>query len=519
MKSPPREIEIKLELTTDQWRHLRDRIRSETETGARHPLQSRTLRSIYFDTPTWELRRAGLSLRLRKSDDMWIQTLKADRSLDGGVSKSFEIEAEVEAGAPALAAIRDKKLRRKVTEVVRQSELVPVFETAIERTTARRDMPDGATIEIALDRGTISAGARKEQVKELELELKSGEPGALLEIAREFISTGSLQPSVLSKAERGYRLAGADREEILPVVKAEPPDITTSTETEVALVQLCAAATRHILHNWRSVSAADVPEATHQMRVGLRRLRTVLRLLESTLDAAEVERLKTAARSLGRDVGQVRNLHVLAHELIIPLSDHPTFADGIAKLKMDLGAISKLRRQELLNKLQGTEYGFFQLELGLLPEIVGACAKVPSARNDRHIGRLATRAIRKLIRRVEKRGKNLAKLSVEERHELRKAIKPLRYAIEFFVALFPKATIERLLEATIEMQASLGYLNDAALAEELEKIVSPAAGTDPAVQRAVGAVIGWHAARAATAWSEFPHTWQKFERAVESFAD
>ena len=519
MKNPPREIEIKLELTTDQWRRLRDRIRAEAEGDGGQPVQSRTLRSIYFDTPTWALRQAGLTLRLRQRDEQWIQTLKANRSLDGGVSKSFEIEAEVETGEPALAAIRDKKWRRKVTDLVRPSELVPAFETAIERTTTRREMPDGATIEIALDRGTISAGARKQQVKELELELKSGEAGALLEIAREYVSAGPFVPSRYNKAERGYRLASELRDEAQPAVKRVRLDITTSTGTDAAIVELCGVTTRQILSNWRALVVANDPDAAHQLRVGLRRFRTVLRLLGSTLDEADLERLKTTGRNLGRDVGQVRNLHVLTNELIAPLSVHTLFVDGIAKLKEDLGGTSKSQRQELLNKLLGVEYGTFQLELGLLPEIVGACIEAHPGRIDRHIERLATRTIRKLMRRVDRRGRHLSKLSIEERHELRKAIKPMRYAIEFFASLYSKAKIERLLEATIEMQESLGYLNDVALAEQLDKIVSPDAGRDPALQRAIGAVIGWHAARAATAWKEFPHTWLKFERAVKDFED
>jgi inorganic triphosphatase YgiF len=49
--SRSREIEIKLELTTEQWRRLRDRIRTGTDTEMVHPSETLTLRSIYFDTP------------------------------------------------------------------------------------------------------------------------------------------------------------------------------------------------------------------------------------------------------------------------------------------------------------------------------------------------------------------------------------------------------------------------------------------------------------------------------------
>lgn len=517
MKLPPREIEIKLELTADQWRRLRDRFRSEAEidAGATAAFETQTLRSVYFDTADWALRGAGMALRLRQRGNSWIQTLKADRSLEGGISASFEIEAEVKTGAPELGAIRDKSWRRKVTRLVRPGELMPVFETVIERATARRNTPDGATIEIALDRGTISTGTRKEHVKELELELKAGDPGALLDIARDIVPTGPFEPSRCSKADRGYRLAGEDREETLLASKAERIEITASTETDVAVVQLCAVTTRHILHNWRVLLQSDAPEAAHQIRIGLRRLRTVLRLLDAMLDSAELERLALAARNLGRDVGRVRNLHVIVNELVAPLCDHTLLADGISKLQEDLARTSHSRRQDLLSKLQNADYGHFQVELGLLPEIVAARAEANPGRIPKRIEGLANRTIRKLLRRVKRRGRDLAKLSVDERHELRKAIKPLRYAIEFFASLYPKAKIARLLGATIEMQEALGYLNDVALAETLPELVSSDFHQDASLQRAVGAVVGWHAARAEVAWSDFPRAWRRFERAAK----
>lgn len=518
MKLPPREIEIKLELTAEQWRRLRDRIRSEAEGegAAAQPLQTRTLRSIYFDTPTWALRKAGMALRVRQVDDRWIQTLKAARSLDGGISRSFEIEAEVATGKPDLGAIRDKSWRREVTRRVRPGGLVAVFETVIERVTTQRKTPDGATIEIALDRGTICAGARKVQVRELELELKGGDPSALLDIARDIVATGPFQPSRHNKADCGFRLAGESSPETLSASKAQRIEITSSTRPTAAIVQLCAVTTKHILHNWHVLSQADVPAAAHQIRIGLRRLRAVLRLSEATLDAAERDRLASAARDLGRDVGRVRNLHVIADDLVAPLAGHAGLADGISKLKDELALASLARRQELLNKLQDAQYGHFQVELGLLPEIVATRAHARPSRVAKRIESLATRTIAQLVRRVEKRGRHMSKLSVDERHELRKAIKPLRYTIEFFASLYPKSKIQRLLGATIEMQEALGYLNDAALAQTLPEIMSTDAAADPSVQRATGAVIGWHSARAELAWKDFPQIWRNFERAVKA---
>jgi hypothetical protein len=54
--------------------------------------------------------------------------------------------------------------------------------------------------------GKVLAGEREEDICELELELRQGEPAALLELAAELAADLPLTPCDISKAERGYRL-------------------------------------------------------------------------------------------------------------------------------------------------------------------------------------------------------------------------------------------------------------------------------------------------------------------------
>jgi inorganic triphosphatase YgiF len=64
----------------------------------------------------------------------------------------------------------------------------------------------GATIEVALDRGEIRAGSQRLAIDELELELKSGETGALWQLALQFAEQAPLRPANVSKAARGTAL-------------------------------------------------------------------------------------------------------------------------------------------------------------------------------------------------------------------------------------------------------------------------------------------------------------------------
>ena len=73
-----------------------------------------------------------------------------------------------------------------------------------------------------------------------------------------------------------------------------------------------------------------------------------------------------------------------------------------------------------------------------------------------------------LRRRAVKRGKHLPDMPDEERHELRIALKNLRYAAEFFGSLFGKSKeVRSYLGVVAELQEDLGAHNDAATAKKL----------------------------------------------------
>lgn len=83
----------------------------------------------------------------------------------------------------------------------------------------------------------------------------------------------------------------------------------------------------------------------------------------------------------------------------------------------------------------------------------------------------AVSALARLRRRIKRRGKELAAIDDETRHEVRKDAKKLRYASEFFASLFDRKREQRrhrrFVSALEELQDRLGALNDLATAPEL----------------------------------------------------
>ncbi|MNQ66044.1 CYTH domain protein [compost metagenome] len=205
-----KETEIKLRVSRDTLAALREHplLKKRNKSG----WEQRELFNQYYDTPARDLARAKVALRIRRDGDAFIQTLKSRGQSVAGLSERNEFDwylerAELDPSKlddscwPAALAGLDKSL------------LQPLFSTDFVR--QRADIAWGrgkakVVIEAALDLGKVIAGEGEEEICELELELRQGEPAALLELATELAADLALMPCDISKAERGYRLFDAN---------------------------------------------------------------------------------------------------------------------------------------------------------------------------------------------------------------------------------------------------------------------------------------------------------------------
>jgi inorganic triphosphatase YgiF len=193
------EIELKLALGPDGPQAL-----------YRHPrldgLASRVahLVNTYYDTPKGELAAAGMALRLRRRDDKLLQTLKTRGGGSGGLSTRGEWEWDVPGPGLDLTGLAELSALSELDADV-LSRLVPRFTTDFHRRAWQLALDD-ARIELALDQGEIRAGEQAVGIRELELELKAGEPAALWVLAEALAERVPLRPADTSKAARGGAL-------------------------------------------------------------------------------------------------------------------------------------------------------------------------------------------------------------------------------------------------------------------------------------------------------------------------
>ena len=122
------EIELKF-LTDEAPAAITARAKALQPSGAAPVVKN--LRSIYFDTETHVLKRAGIALRLRRDGRRWLQTVKTGRLPSLGLMQVGEIEIPAPGGRLALDAIPDPNVREEVTRRIAGMPLVPVCELSL----------------------------------------------------------------------------------------------------------------------------------------------------------------------------------------------------------------------------------------------------------------------------------------------------------------------------------------------------------------------------------------------------
>lgn len=498
------ELELKLELTPQELQRVGANPALDDLTVGK-PV-TRTLRSIYFDTPDHRLRAQGISLRLRSIGDRWVQTIKSGQTVENGVSSGDEVESEVNRPEPDLGAIGDGKVRRTIQKAVKASTLEAQFETVVTRTT-RKLHSDKGDLELALDQGVVRAGTAEHALCEAELELKAGSPECLLETATALFSSEPIRLAETSKAERGYDLVlGRPNRSVAPQ-KARHIVLKGDESCARALIMFVDSATTQIEANRRAVLETDDPEAAHQLRIGLRRLRSALRAFRPLNDTPATRELEQYARDLGRSVSELRNADVFIEHIFAPVAGTMKGEPGYADLRGGLLAHRIAKRDEARAALTGDRWSKLQLYLALWPRTMR-----DNGRMQTPVAKFAETALAKGWKRVAKHGADVQDLAMEQRHDMRKALKDFRYTAEFFGSLYDARRVSAFVKDLKKLQDVFGYVNDAATARELNGICHQRCPDSREAQRAAGYVVGWHDAQAAHVWERVPKAWRRVEK-------
>ncbi|MEO1089235.1 MAG: CYTH and CHAD domain-containing protein [Pseudomonadota bacterium] len=502
------EVELKLSAAGEDLEALAERA-LRGKGSARRP---KRLVSTYYDTPDRRLASKGLSLRVREVDGAFVQTVKAEAP---GLARA-EDEAAVGDQRPDLGRIGDAAMRSRIGAVFPE-ELAPVSVTDIVRRTVlveqRDDLGRTSAVEVALDKGQLRASGQTEAVAEVELELKAGSPGAVFTMARAFVDAGATRLITRSKAARASDLAAGTAP---PARRAARVELDRELPIGEALGRVLDNCFQQWWANHEAAFDGRNPEGVHQLRVAVRRLRSVLAVFGPLLAPSRLTWLKDEARAVMGALGQARDLDVFDTELLPPLLNVRPNDGALGRLRAVAADARAEAYEAVRTNLASARYTTFFLGFGDWVEARGwhADADAPTrAALGLPLAGFAGGVLEKRAKVVRKRGKRFADLPIETRHEVRKDLKKLRYAADFFRDLYDGERTKPYLKRLATLQDAFGHANDVAVAETLLHGLG-ATDDDHRLAEARGLVLGWYGHASTDTERELLKGWRAFSDAT-----
>lgn len=264
------EIELKFFVSPDFSDVLRNKI-SETKVLQHH---CRQLGNTYFDSADHWLRQHDIGLRIRRFDEVYVQTVKTAGRVVAGLHQRPEYNAEHTCNQPDLTLHPDDIWPQGRDAETLQSQLIALFSTNFTREQWLVAMSDGSQIEVAFDQGVVEAGDKQTPICEVELELKSGQIDALFLLARQLSEQGGMRLGNQSKAAKGYRLAMGDEGDDVQGITLV--NTRSDDNVESCLIRSLEHALAHWHRHEQIYTERDSIAALHEIRHAISFIRQLL---------------------------------------------------------------------------------------------------------------------------------------------------------------------------------------------------------------------------------------------------
>jgi CHAD domain-containing protein len=300
------------------------------------------LRATYYDTPDLRLARAGASLRYRRGDDEpW--TVKLPTGAPG-------VRNEISQTGPAQEP--PGRLLDLVTVYTRGAAVEPVTVlNTVRHAYQLCDRDDRVAVEVVDDTVSVSDG-RKVVLKfrEIEAERKAGKAKLLDTVEVALRDAGATVGEFVPKHVRALGLPA-----LPPPDWPEPPERLPRRPTagDVVTAAIQRDIDRIVAHDPLVRLRAPVgrdDSAVHQMRVGVRRLRSDLRTFATVLDRDWLAGLRTELGWLAHALGGARDAEVLRARLRSTAAADPLMPldeASVARIDADLA----VRHEDALQAL------------------------------------------------------------------------------------------------------------------------------------------------------------------------
>jgi CHAD domain-containing protein len=316
-----------------------------------------------------------------------------------------------------------------------------------------------------------------------------------------------LLPPRAALAEEGRALA---RGEPAQPRRLGAPRLDPALGVEDALVLAMGHLTEVMLWHAPAAEAGRTPDGVHQMRVAMRRLRSLLRVFRPACDGPALRGFDARLRELAGLLGPARDWDVWLGGLGAQVAAALPEEKRIAALLRAAEARRAAAYAALRPALHGPPLRALAWEAVRLAETRPWRAETEedaAARRDAPVEVFAAGVLARRWRRIERAGERIGELPDEEFHALRIEAKRMRYAAELFAPLWSRRKAKRFLARLAEVQEAFGLANDAVVAHGLMGALT-ARGT-AGMAWAGGVAEGWALARARRARGKASRAWEK----------
>ncbi|WP_241087088.1 CHAD domain-containing protein [Candidatus Vondammii sp. HM_W22] len=202
-------------------------------------------------------------------------------------------------------------------------------------------------------------------------------------------------------------------------------------------------------------------EFLHDLRVAVRRTRSVLAQVKDVFPIDVVERFKESFSWVGKITGPTRDMHVYLLGFDKFRESLPEqFREDVEPLKAFLIAHQKSEHRAMSRKIDSPHFrGILEQWRSYLESPLPERPGVPNA--DRRVAEVAGKRIFRIYQRVLREGLAIIPTSpADDLHELRKSCKKLRYLLEFFQSLYPGNQVRPLIKTLKVLLDNLGDYQD-----------------------------------------------------------
>lgn len=286
---------------------------------------------------------------------------------------------------------------------------------------------------------------------------------------------GDLEVAPEGLAGEAMRLAGLDPRGVSSDVKVA---LDRSMPAGVAVSAVCHRLAEIVEANLGGTVEDLDPEFLHDLRVAIRRTRSVLKEMREVLEPEAAGRSRADLRWVQEVTGPTRDLDVLLHDwpaMACPVPE--ALAADLKPLEELLVAHRVVEFEEMRRRLRSRRFATgWSAWTGLLRD--GAALSDPGA--TRPVGDVAADRIIAVYRAMVEMGSAIEVTSPPQAlHDLRKRGKELRYLLELFGGMWPAGRVKPLVGALKGLQDVLGHFQDAEIQGSKLRALGPELAASP----------------------------------------